>query len=111
MTQEEVLEGGNVNHIVRMSNTVRRTIGYWSESVHGLLKHLESQGFEGVPRFIGFEYTGREILTFIPGDVSGNEYPNLEPYMWSDETLVSLARLMCQFHDATIANSPSTEDR
>jgi thiamine kinase-like enzyme len=111
MTQEEVLKGGNVNHIVRMANTVRRPIGYWSASVHELLKHLEKQGFEGAPRFLGIDDFGREILTFISGEVAGNDYPNLEPYIWSDETLVSLARLLCHFHDATKAFSPKTEDR
>lgn len=34
MPKEEVLKGGNVNHIVRMAKTVRRPIGYWSPNVH-----------------------------------------------------------------------------
>jgi len=109
MTQEEVLKGGNVNHVVRMANTVRRPIGYWSPSVHELLKHLEKQGFEGAPRFLGIDDSGREILTFISGEVAGNDYPELEPYMWSDETLVGLARLLRDFHDNTLAFTPNTE--
>ncbi|MBW7477202.1 hypothetical protein K0T92_21020 [Paenibacillus oenotherae] len=55
MTQEEVLEGGNMNHIVRRANTVLRPIGYWSPSVHELLNHLEKQGFDGAPRFLGID--------------------------------------------------------
>lgn len=101
MTEEEVLMGGNVNHIIRKENTVIRPTGYWSPSVHGLLKHLEQQGFEGAPRFLGIDDSGREILTFIAGEVSGNDYPELEFYMWSDDTLVELARLLRRFHDAT----------
>ncbi|KJB89348.1 aminoglycoside phosphotransferase [Paenibacillus sp. E194] len=101
MTQEEVLTGGNVNHIVRMANTVRRPTGYWSPYVHELLLHLEQQGFDGAPRFLGIDDSDREILSFISGEVPGNNYPDLEPYMWSDETLAGLARLQRRFHDAT----------
>lgn len=109
MTQEEVLEGGNVNHIVRMANTVRRPTGYWSPTVHELLRHLEKQGFEGAPRFLGIDEADREILSFISGEVPGNDYPELEPYMWSDETLAGLARLLRRFHDATEGFTPTIE--
>ncbi len=101
MTQEEVLKGGNVNHVVRKENTVLRPTGYWSPSIHELLTHLEKQGFEGAPNFLGIDDSNREMLTFIPGEVSGNDYPELAPYMWSDETLTGVAHLLRRFHDAT----------
>src|SRR5690606_10824881 len=103
--------GGNVNHIIRKENTVIRPTGYWSPSVHGLLKHLEQQGFEGAPRFLGNDDSGREILTFIAGEVSGNDYPELEFYMWSDDTLVELARLLRRFHDATEGSTLLTKGK
>lgn len=111
MPKEEVLKGGNVNHIVRMANSVRRPIGYWSPNVHELLKHLEQQGYEGAPKFLGIDDSGREILTFISGEVPGNNYPNLEPYMWTDETLVGLAHLIRRFHDVTTVFRSNMEDR
>lgn len=111
MTHEEVLEGGNVNHIVRRANTVLRPTGYWSPCVHELLKHLEKQGFEGAPRFLGIDDSDREVLTFVSGEVPGNGYPELEPYMWSDETLAGLARLLRRFHDATEGSTLITEGR
>ena len=101
MTREEVLTGGNVNHVARKANTVLRPTGYWSPSVHELLIYLEKQGFEGAPGFIGIDDSNREVLTFIPGEVPGNDYPELEPYMWSDDTLAGVARLLRRFHDAT----------
>ncbi|MVO98262.1 aminoglycoside phosphotransferase family protein [Paenibacillus lutrae] len=91
-----------------MANTVRRPTGYWSPSVHELLRHLENRGFEGAPRFHGIDESDREILSFIPGEVPGNNYPELEPYMWSDETLVGLALLLRRFHDATEGFSLTT---
>lgn len=42
---EEILTGGNVNHIVRKADTVRRPTGDWSPNVHALLRHLEKQNF------------------------------------------------------------------
>ncbi|MGZ9584290.1 phosphotransferase [Paenibacillus marinisediminis] len=108
MSHEEVLKGGNVNHIVRIGNTVRRPTGDWSPSVHELLKHLEKQGFEGAPRFLGIDDSGREILTFVTGDVA---QPELEPYIWSDETLAGLACLLRQFHDATQSFTFNSEDK
>lgn len=69
--------------------------------VFELLNHLEKQGFEGAPRFLGIDDSNREIVTFIAGDVPGNDYPELEPYMWSDDTLLALARLLRRFHNAT----------
>ena len=100
MEQEEVvLSGGNVSAVVRVGDTVRRGLGTWSPAVHGLLRHLEAQGFEGAPRFLGIDAQGREILTFIPGEVGA--YP-LRPYMWSDATLAAIARLLRRLHDATV---------
>ena len=101
MTQEEVLKGGNVNHIVRMANTVRRPTGYWSPYVHELFKHLEKEYYEGAPRFIGIDDSDRELFTFISGEVPGNYYHEFKPYMWLDETLVGLACLLRRFHDVT----------
>src|SRR5450755_319048 len=105
MDEEELqLSGGNVSTVVRAGNTVRRTMGPWNPAVHELLRHLESQGFSGAPRFLGIDERGREVLTFIDGEI-GN-YP-LKVYMWSDEVLQGVARLLRRFHDATVAFVPS----
>lgn len=37
--------------------------------VQAVLLHLEAVGFEGAPRFLGVDDEGREILTYIEGDV------------------------------------------
>jgi Phosphotransferase enzyme family len=100
MDEEELpLSGGNVSTVVRVGNTVRRTMGPWSPSVHTLLRHLESKGFSGAPRFLDIDERGREVLTFIDGEI-GN-YP-LKTYMWSDGVLQEVAHLLRRFHDATI---------
>jgi hypothetical protein len=111
MSQDAEVFQGNINHIIRIKDTVRRPIGYWSTSVHKLLKYIEKQGFEGAPKFLGIDDTRREILTFIPGVVPGDNYPELKPYMWSDETLVGLARLLRRYHDATQGLNSNTSER
>ncbi|WP_246293878.1 phosphotransferase [Paenibacillus planticolens] len=50
-------------------------------------------------------------MTYISGEVPGNKYPKLEPYMWSDETLMGLARLLRRFHDSSQELTLNTEDR
>ncbi|MFE0559082.1 phosphotransferase [Paenibacillus sp. NPDC058910] len=97
--KEEVLPGGNVNEVVRIGNNVHRTTK-WSSFVHDLLRHLEKQGFEGAPKFIGIDHSGREILSFIPGEVPGNQYPDFKPYIWSDQALIQSAALLRRYHDA-----------
>ena len=98
---EEELSGGNVNRVVRIGDTVRRTVGPWSSGVHALLRHVRAQGFDGAPAFLGMDEAGRETLTFMAGEVAGNRYPNLPRFMWSDDTLEALALLLRRYHDAT----------
>jgi hypothetical protein len=97
--EETPLAGGNLSAVVRVGDTVRRSLHPWSEAVQGLLRHLEAQGFDGAPRFLGIDDQGREILTFIAGEVGA--YP-LPAYMWSDEALTSAAQLLRRLHDATL---------
>ncbi len=105
MIEKEIpLKGGNVTNVVRIGKTVRRATGIWSPSVHGLLRHLEAQGFNGAPRFLGFDNQGREILTFIEGEVG--HYP-LQTYMWSEEVLIETARFLRHYHDAAAGYIPS----
>jgi Phosphotransferase enzyme family len=96
---EIALAGGNVTPVVRVGDTVRRVPGPWSPAVHRLLDYLAARGFDGAPRFLGLDTRGREILTFIKGEVG--QYP-LPAYMWSDAALAGSARLLRRYHDATL---------
>lgn len=65
--------------------------------MHALLAHLESAGFEGAPRFLGIDSSGREVLSYINGEVAGRPRP-----AWiADETrLASVGRLVRAYDDA-----------
>lgn len=81
--------------------------------MHALLRHLEKVGFDGAPTVVGADDAGREILTFIEGDVlaAGSAWRPGKPTPWpswarTDECLVSTARLLRRFHDAAATFSP-----
>lgn len=94
---EELLEGGNTHdRIVRIGDTVRRPAGPWTPGVHALLRHLERAGFEGAPRVLGVDELGREVLTFVAGDVV---YPDHVDVLAPDTALAEIAALIRSFHD------------
>ncbi|MCM3132182.1 aminoglycoside phosphotransferase family protein [Paenibacillus polysaccharolyticus] len=98
---EEKLTGGNVNEVVRVGDTVRRGSNP-NRYVHELLLHLEKEGFHQAPRYLGMDEKDREMLSYLDGDVPGNDYPEIESYMWSDESLIAVANLLRAYHDATV---------
>ena len=97
--EETVFDGGNENRVVRVGDTVRRPGHPWTPAVQALLAHLADMGFTGAPRPLGIDDQGREILTFVPGDVG--DYPLL-PTMTTDEALESAARLLRDYHAASV---------
>jgi hypothetical protein len=106
MNDETVLTGGNLSTVVRVGDTVRRNTGSWTPAIHAVLAHLASRGFAASPRALGIDNRGREILTFVPGDVY--PYP-MPPFVWEDETLRAIARLMRELHDATRDFTPPSD--
>lgn len=94
---EEILTGGNVSNVYRSGDTVRRELKPDSYRIHKLLKHLENKGFSYAPKFIGIDEKGREILSYIEGE-AGN-YP-LKKYMWSDDCLIEIAKMLRLYHDS-----------
>lgn len=86
----EPLGGGGLTPVVRIGDTVRRPTGCWTPAVHALLRHLEATGFPGAPRVLGFDQTGREILTYVEGGDATH----------SDDELAACARLVHAYHEA-----------
>jgi len=84
--------------VVRIGDTVRRPARSSSTAVRTLLLHLETVGFDGAPRFLGVDEHGRDVLTFLHGDVPLPPYP---PWALTDAALDDLGRLLRRFHEAT----------
>lgn len=93
------LLGGDVTEgIVRVGGTVRRPMGRNAAFVHALLQHLEAVGFDGAPRYLGVDAAGREVLSFVEGEVAGRPHP---AWIGDEDRLVSLGRLLRRYDDAT----------
>jgi hypothetical protein len=105
------LTGGRQSEgIVRVGDTVRRPLHRNSKFVHALLRHFESVGFDGAPRFLGIDEEEREILSFMEGEVYVGADNDGDPVqLLSDEQLVSAAQLIRRFHDTT-AGTPLAGD-
>jgi hypothetical protein len=98
------LAGGDVTAgVVRVGATVRRPLGPHSPLVHALLAHLESAGFAGAPRFLGIDGSGREVLSYIDGEVAGRPRP---PWIADEARLASVGRLVRAYDDAAASFSP-----
>ena len=93
-SHEIKLPGGNVGGAVRVGNTVRRQQGPWTAAVHSLLNYLHGR-VPAVPRVLGTDEQGREILSYLPGRAIDIDTERL-----SDAQIVSLVRWTRGFHDA-----------
>ena len=97
----------------RSDRGVHRPTGPWTPTVHAFLRHLARMGFEGAPRVVGTDDEGREILTYIEGEVlaAGPEWRPGVPTPWpswarTEECLVATARLLRRFHSAAASFTP-----
>jgi Phosphotransferase enzyme family len=95
------LGGGGRTTVVRRGGAVIRETGPWAPAVHALLRHLQAAGFAGAPRVLGdgFDELGREVLTYIEGEV-------INPSPWSDEAIHELGTLIGRLHEATATFRP-----
>jgi hypothetical protein len=113
MDAEIELTGGRINAgVVRIGDTVHRSVGPWTPTIHAFLRHLEERGYRGAPRVLGFDEQGREMLTYIDGVVAsssswtrghGNKVPE---DALTDDALVETAYLIRELHDASAEFRP-----
>jgi Phosphotransferase enzyme family len=92
---------GQPTATIRHGNTILRPAGPWTPTVHSLLRHLEQVAFPGSPRVVGDGYDdqGREILTYIEGQIA-------HPRPYTDEGIFQVGQLLRALHDATASFQP-----
>lgn len=96
---EEPLPGGFVGAAVRVGATVRKAAPADVTFVRRLLGFFAQHEWPGAPRFLGVDERGRQMLSFVDGDVP----PDAAPL--GDAALVAVARLVRQFHDLTAGSA------
>jgi hypothetical protein len=88
---------GHVQYLgAKAGETVLRSTGPWTPAVHALLRQLESVGFDGAPRVLGFDARGREVLTYVPGEVPRAANPEVA----TNRVLAEVGRLLRRYHEA-----------
>jgi hypothetical protein len=91
----EALTGGNVGGAVRIGSTVRRLTGPWTPAVHALLDHVAAAGLDAVPRVLGVDEQGREVLTYLPGRVI-----DIDAELPSESAVAQAMRWLRRYHEA-----------
>ena len=104
MHEQRLAGGRQTPGVVRVGDTVRRPLNRNSEFVQSVLRYLEVVGFTGAPRILGVDEAGREVLSFIEGEVHVAAPDSPEPRL-SDAQLASAARLIRRLHDATVGSA------
>ena len=71
--------------------------------MHALLPwHLEQAGkVDGVPRVLGFDEQGRQMLTYLPGEMIGDRVPLARLGVRGTRLLVQVGQWIRRIHDAT----------
>lgn len=97
-TVEQELPRGDVTEgVVRAGDTVRRPHHERSVSIARYLDHLEDAGFPGSPRYLGRDSAGRDVLSYLPGQVA-----SASPERWAadEDLLTSVADLVLELQRA-----------
>lgn len=94
--------GARVRGVVRIGATVRRPLSPRASFTHAVLRHLEQAGFDGAPRLLGIDGSGREILGFVEG-VSGPAHHSTR--CLDDRCIADAAAMLRRFHDATAGSA------
>lgn len=118
MSEIPLAGGRSTAGVVRVGDTVRRTAGPWTPTIHAYLRHLRAAGFSGAPDVLGIDDQGREILTYIPGETLGDAIDPAEPVtelavtrpwtppMRSDRALAAIGTLYAGLHAAARGFAP-----
>ncbi|HEY0818111.1 MAG TPA: phosphotransferase [Rhizobacter sp.] len=98
MKSEQKLTGGNSSTVHRVGDAVHREAGHWTPQVHQLLALLQAKGVAGVPKPLGMDEQGREVLSYLHGEVGATPLSFTQRH---EEALRQAARLLRAIHDAT----------
>lgn len=96
---EQKLPGGNAGGAIRIGSTVRRPTGPWTPAVHALLQHVQARGFAGSPQVYGIDEQGREVLSYLDGEMIGTRRP-WPAWVHSESALDQVADWLRAYHRA-----------
>jgi aminoglycoside phosphotransferase (APT) family kinase protein len=101
--EEPLIGDGVTAGIVRVGDTVRRPVRPFTRTIQAYLAHLHEAGFTAAPLPLGIDDQGREVLSYVPGDVPRDPLP---PETAGEDVLVALARMIRALHEAAASWTP-----
>lgn len=104
MIRNETLSGGREGKIFRMEDCVVRPANPWTEHVHAFLNYLLENGFDCIPHPQGIAEDGREVVSFVEGEVHNDSLPE---EILTDEVLTDVAKMLRRYHDVGAAYLPN----
>jgi hypothetical protein len=102
---EVPLPGGNTTGAVLIDGVIHKRASPWTPTVHALLRYLEEAGFPGAPRALGFDSSGREMLSYLPGETIGGRMP-WPAWVSADSMLAQVGQWLRRLHDLTAGFRP-----
>jgi hypothetical protein len=103
---EELLAADGVTRVVRVGGTVRRPVRPFTDTVQAYLAHLHANGFPDAPLPLGHDDQGREVLSYVEGDVPVEPLPD---WATGPEVLVAMAHLVRRLHEAAASWVPPAD--
>jgi hypothetical protein len=107
---EVPLPGGNTTGAVLIDDVIHKPASPWTPTVHALLRYLEEAGFAGAPRALGFDSSGREMLSYLAGETIGDRMP-WPAWVSADSMLVQVGQWLRRLHDLTAGFRPPEGER
>ncbi|MEU8791361.1 phosphotransferase [Streptomyces sp. NPDC048643] len=103
----EPLLGGmmNAGAVFRRGALVERPAPPNALALHAYLHALKEHGFDAAPTPVALTTDGRELVTFIPGDVALPPFPR---WVVTDTALASVGSLLRRLHEASAAVAVDT---
>lgn len=93
---KQVLNGGREGKIVKETDKVVRPGNAWTPYVHDFLVFMHENGFTNIPKPYGINSEGKEIVSFVEGEVFNDSLPDM---IMSDGILTNVAELLRRYHD------------
>jgi thiamine kinase-like enzyme len=94
---DKILTGGNMNLPILRGNMVYKKATIAGDTIHELLQHVRAKGIDWVPESLGIDSKGKQVMTYIEGDVPHN----MPDWIYEEGVLKEIARRLRQWHDAT----------
>lgn len=103
---EQTLASEGITHVTRVGQTVRRPARPFTATIQAYLAHVRSRGFTECPEPLGYDAQGREVLSYVAGDVPVEPLP---AHATTVDALEALGALIRRLHDAADGWSPPAD--